>query len=479
MNWAEIAVSSVAALFAAFLGAVLTLASQQLITARDRRRVRKAEQERFADMTIADGSSATSLKKLRLPEFESRLPSAELNGPYFYLTEISLQNFRCFTDTTIALRYPYEAGTGRHKNVNLLLGNNGSGKSSVLRAVAMTALGPILEGSATGFRPYRLVREGQAEARIAASFAFSSDTEGRQLLAELSLRRRGTVEQIKWTPGGKSWGGVFDESSPFFFVLGYGVNRRVADVARAEPSLEVGRSGRRYQRVSSLFDETVALVPFGAWLPSALKRRQGEVRDVLRRLLPENVEFTNRFEGEQPVFRRNGIEVPFRALSDGLQSYVGWLGDLLFHLDAAAPAYAFHEVGGIVMVDEIDLLLHPAWQRDVVPTVGGLFPKIQFIFTTHSPIVTGTLESQNLILAEESLEDSNSVLRRLDARVHGLSAEQLLLSSYFDLRSTRAPDAMPALEDLARRAVDGDETARRKYIDALARGLPTEEPLGD
>ena len=435
------------------------------------------ERRRLEDIAGPEDTTGVILEKLALPGFALRLPAAELTGPYFYLTEISLQNFRCFTDATIALRYPYEAGTAKHKNVNLLLGNNGSGKSSVLRATAMAALGPILEGSATGFRPYRLVREGQVEARITASFAFSSHREGRQLLAELTLKRRGTVEQIKWRPGGKTWGGVFDESSPFFFALGYGVSRRVADVARAEPSLEVGRSGRRYQRVSSLFDETVALVPFGAWLPSALKRRQSEVRDVLRRLLPKNVEFTNRFEGEQPVFRRNGIEVPFGALSDGLQSYVGWLGDLLFHLDAAAPSYAFEEVGGIVMVDEIDLLLHPAWQRDVVPTVSDLFPKIQFIFTTHSPIVAGTLESQNIILADESNESSSSVLRRLDARVHGLSAEQLLLSSYFDLPSTRAPDAMPALEDLARRAVDGDETARRKYIDALARGLPTEEYL--
>jgi predicted ATP-binding protein involved in virulence len=60
---------------------------------------------------------------------------------------------------------------------------------------------------------------------------------------------------------------------------------------------------------------------------------------------------------------------PFPALSVGMQTYIGWLGDLLFQLVAVAtPARReLCDIGGMVMVDEIDLLLHPSWQRTVMP----------------------------------------------------------------------------------------------------------------
>ena len=59
-------------------------------------------------------------------------------------------------------------------------------------------------------------------------------------------------------------------------------------------------------------------------------------------------------------------------------------------------------------------------------------------------------------------------LERIDAEIHGLSADQVLLSRYFDLETTRAPDAVPALDELASRAVRGDMEATRDYLRALA-----------
>jgi hypothetical protein len=66
-------------------------------------------------------------------------------------------------------------------------------------------------------------------------------------------------------------------------------------------------------------------------------------------------------------------------------------------------------LNGIVLVDEIDLHLHPQWQRLVVPTVSKTFPNLQCVFSTHSPIVAGTLSSRNIRVLETSDDGSTEV----------------------------------------------------------------------
>lgn len=403
-----------------------------------------------------------------------RLPVQKIDDPFLYLTALRLTGFRCFNEAQVEFRFPGEDSNLRHPNVNLLLGNNGSGKSSVLRAAAMASLGPILDSS--GFVPYRLVRQDSESCRIEAAFAFGTRKGATPLSAEVSITRRGDFEILKTPAEAGPWTDLFDESSANFFVVGYGVNRRVSDIGSADPAIERGRRRRRYERVLSLFNDSAALIPFGSWLPMAEEVRQAEVADALADLLPTGTGFTRQYAGEQPVFRRNGVEVPFLALSDGLKSYIGWLGDLFYQLNAVTPPWTeMRDMGGIVMVDEIDLLLHPRWQRAVIGTVSDMFPNMQFIFTTHSPLVTGTLHASNIVLAEECSEKGSSTLQRFTADVYGLNAEQVLVSSYFDLASTRAPDAQIAIEELARRAVEGDAADKRRYLEALNRSITSSD----
>lgn len=396
--------------------------------------------------------------------------------PYFFLADLDVRNLRCFSETSIRLRFPEEREDLRYPNVNLLLGDNGSGKSTILRAIAMAALGPVLPSS--GFVPYRLVTRGAEEAQVSGTFIFGGTERPIPLAADVSVTRRGDFEEISAQAPDGLWSDLFEESSPSFFIAGYGTNRHVSDDPRADPSQERGRRRRRYQRVASLLEDSASLVPLSAWLPQVGTHRQDEVSDMFKELLPQRAYFTGQFEGGEPVFMRRGVPVPLRAMSDGFRSYIGWLSDLLFQLSAVAPTGArLTDIGGIALVDEVDLLLHPSWQRVVVPTISDMLPRMQFVFTTHSPIVAATLEAENIVVAREGGE-GRSVLERIDAEIHGLSAEQVLLSSYFGLETTRAPDVLPGLEELARRAVEGDKQAARDYLRALVEPeSPTQRKL--
>jgi hypothetical protein len=387
---------------------------------------------------------------------------------YFYATELSLRSLRCFGEARLDLRYPGEDNKLTLPNVNLLLGDNGTGKSTVLRAIAMAALGKYLENS--GFSSFHYVRQGRKKAQIDCSFLFNGIDGPAPLSSRVTLIPEGDIETVESATHGAYWRDIFTESTPSFFVVGYGTNRRVSDDAKTDPSLERGRRRRRYQRVSSLFDDSISLTPLGAWLPLASSSVKSDVDELLQLLLPQGVKFTGNFEGSEPVFGRLGVKVPLRAMSDGFRSYIGWLSDLLYQLSAAAPGLRLRDVGGIVLVDEVDLLLHPSWQRIVVPAISRAFPNMQFIFTTHSPIVTGTLQAGNIVVCREERNKRMSVLKRIEAEVHGLNSEQVLLSSYFDLGTTRSPDALPVLAELERRAIEGDADATREYLRALSTG---------
>lgn len=391
-----------------------------------------------------------------------------IRGPRIYARQIALTRFRCFERMSIALNHPGEPAGLKLPNVNLVIGENGAGKSTLLKAIAISALGPILDSS--GFVPYHLIRSGFPDSLLQGSFILDSPRGSpRTLDGTVEIRRTGDYEKLVAQHDTAAWSEIFDETNPSILVVGYGVNRRVASDEHEQVALHRGRRRRRYERVASLFEESVVLTPLSSWLPDLKLRQRTEVEDLLSELLPAETRLAGS-NASEATFRSRGHDVPYRALSDGYKSFIGWVGDLLFQIYQASEGdLPFDQVGGIVLVDEVDLLLHPAWQRVVVPKIARALPDLQFVFTTHSPIVAGTLEPQNIMLA--STDDSAaSSLTRIEADIHGLNAEQILLSSYFELTSTRAPDAQATLTTLAERAIGGDDQAAADYLRVLADG---------
>lgn len=402
-----------------------------------------------------------------------------------YAKSLHAYEFRCFGKAKLALQYPGRTAdpVSSLSNVNLILGDNGGGKSSVLRAMAIAALAPALLYQ--GFVAHRLVRRSKGDdpgAERQALLKIKAVVDAREsgghetlsgeieLMARIAMSQRGDVDRLHLdsTPNSPIEMLLSDDYSEAFFMVGYGATRRIETGDFSESSHRKAR-GMRYQRVASLFEDQVALRPLQSWAPRVSEQRWSEVVGLVNRTLPRQVRLTAERSDEdgQYIFEFNGLATPFSSLSDGYKTYVGWVTDLIGHLcDVAEAGHALTSVKGIVLIDEIDLHLHPEWQRSVVPTLASAFPSLQFVMTTHSPIVASTVQRQNVFLTETD-EDGLATITQLEENVFGRTAEQLLLSSYFGLQTTR-PEAFEATaEDLFKRAAEGDSSAALTYLEAL------------
>lgn len=412
-----------------------------------------------------------------------------------YAKKLNVYGFKCFGKAEIELQYPGRttAPVSEIGNVNLILGDNGGGKSSVLRALAIAMLAPALLES--GFVPDRLVRrvragEDPVERALLKVEAIPDRGEpipglGRrkklELLARIDYRGQSSLDRLHLdsTPDSPIATVLADGASPAFFIVGYGATRRVESGDYTESSARRSR-GPRYLRVAGLFEEHIALRPLQAWLPKMRARspaRFHEVVETINEVLPPNVRMTGDTSNEdQFLFDFNGLITPFGSLSDGFKAFVGWVGDLLGNVSEVLPATTpIRQVAGIVLVDEIDLHLHPGWQRVVVPTLAHTFPKLQFVLTSHSPLVAGTVKRENVFVTDRA-EDGTASIKQLEEKIFGRSIEQLLVSSYFGLNTTRPDDFQDEAKALFARAARGDSEAALEYLDRLTGPNTAGEP---
>lgn len=414
-----------------------------------------------------------------------------------YVRSLKVSNLRSVAKGRLDLVYPGRECDGPFRkgfpnwppklpNVNVLLGINGAGKSTMLDAIALAAMSPVVSES-SGFRPYALIRrvasgDAPKTASIDAEIVVHPQDivdvpkKRAEVIREIgaTVERRGDLEVLKAVQHPDPlWEGMFKDQSPAFLMVGYGATRRVETNAQVDEALRSRTRVLRYERIASLFEDHFTLRPLSSWLPEWQSKNPGRYKQVvtlINKLSLKHIKFTGRIERGEYLFEVGRNLVPFSAMSDGFKAFIGWIGDLLYHVCMGCPSgKRLVDNKGVVLVDEIDLHIHPEWQQTMIPVLALALPNLQFIFTSHSPLVVGSLERANIIHVETGA-NGTAKMARPDEEIYGKTADQILRSDIFGLNSTRAPEFRAQLDKLAEAATGGDREAALDFMRQAARG---------
>lgn len=162
-------------------------------------------------------------------------------------------------------------------------------------------------------------------------------------------------------------------------------------------------------------------------------------------------------------------ELRIEQLSDGYKIAIAMVADIAARMAEANPQKEYPLLTpGIILIDEIDLHLHPQWQRKILKSLHSIFPNVQFIVTTHSPsVILGALEIAQIIKAENgkfSIEETTE-------KYHNYDVSRLLLSDLFELENVRTDQYLELLKQRIKLAkkpeMTEEELAEKGVIDTL------------
>lgn len=310
----------------------------------------------------------------------------------------------------------------------VLLGENGTGKTTVLQsaAIALAGSNALLELLK---EPGSWVRNKKRAARIRAEYS-TKDGEPRMATVEWASSSRIADVLRKNAKNLDTLDSAIEHAQRNYFVAGYGSSRRLPSKHASSFSEREMFDSLRAKAVATLFSRDAALKPLDSWaMYLDYSKREGlkVVREALNRLLP-GVKF-HRIdkEREEILFRTPDGIVPLDRLSDGYQNMASWIGDLLFRLTATFADYKRPlSAGGLLLLDEVDLHLHPVWQRNLLAYLDERLPNFQFIVSTHSPFTAHQCGPESLhVLERRGLNKPPSIRQyRGDARL--LRIDQVL-----------------------------------------------------
>ena len=222
------------------------------------------------------------------------------------------------------------------------------------------------------------------------------------LLNELRLEnfRRFTCARIKFAKL---------ESVPI--IAYYSVNRSVVDVplrikkrhdsqvlSAYDDAFDKAADFRRFfewfRECEDVENERIADTLMTGGVPYLANNELAAVRTALGQFLPEFSDWRIRRTPLRMEVKKGGASLCIDQLSDGEKCVIALVGDLARRLVVANPNLDNPLLGGgIVLVDEVELHLHPEWQKSILPRLLQSFPNVQFVVTTHSPIVLAQLNS--------------------------------------------------------------------------------------
>ena len=125
----------------------------------------------------------------------------------------------------------------------------------------------------------------------------------------------------------------------------------------------------------------------------------------------------NELEAKVQMTDKEPEYLTYDMMSDGFKAIVGIVSEMAYRcimLNGYLGAKAIKETPGVVLIDEVDLYLHPHWQRHILNDLCKAFPKIQFFVTTHSPFIIQSVDSRNVITLDSYKDSSSTNMRGIE-----------------------------------------------------------------
>lgn len=338
-----------------------------------------------------------------------------------YIQSIEIENFKAIE----RLKIEFPTGTADRVGWKVLLGENGTGKSSVLQAVALTLLGE--KASKFAYRPDRMLRKLPGSGGLAGDGFVRVRLSSAPEPVEMHFSRKG----ITFTQ---------PSALPVDLVLrGYGPTRLMPRRGRwhgPRLSKSASRLSSRNE-AGNLFDPFLPVCDANTWL-NGLKSKEAfasaalSLKDLLR--IPEKT-WLHREKGSV-IVPLDGLKITLDELSAGYESVLVLAVDIMSAVHGSV--HDMRQAAGIVLLDEIDAHLHPRWKMEIVGALRRSFPLIQFLATTHEPLCLRGIEDGEVTVMRRV--GSLIVLEDELPSFTGLRVDQLLTSQFFGLHSTIEPE---------------------------------------
>lgn len=353
------------------------------------------------------------------------------------INHIRIKNFRGYENLEVNL----------NPNFNLFIGDNGSGKTAILEALTV-AVGSFFLGirgaDARGFhkKDIRIATFEHSE-----EYQFPVEVEAKGTINQKSLSWLRTIDTnvdtdqkrnrttSKYANSIKEIAFKIDNAvrkgeSLNLPLLVYYATGRLFDVARDTEELsnvkqEKMQISSRFRAYDRSLEAKSTHKKFQNWFRgkelSRIQKGGSDtnlevVKNTIVKSLPGCVNVYHEFDPDKPqglkIEMEDGRILPFNSLSDGTRNFFAIIADMAYMCITLNPHLkerALKETEGVVLIDELDLHLHPEWQRKIIKVLRDTFPKVQFIATTHSPfMIQETGEGQLIILKNSKVHKITS-----------------------------------------------------------------------
>ena len=339
-----------------------------------------------------------------------------------YIENIKIKNFRNFKSYTISF----------DKNLTVLVANNSAGKTALLDVVSIafgSYIGIFPLGTNKGFKftDATIIQNGD-EPLYPISLEADVSIENQLFSIKRELTKKGSSTTVKDTKDLQNYAKenhiklVEKNSVDLPVVAYYGTGRLWKQIKKTTTLKEsYARSfgyhdclnpNSNYKEFEEWFleqsrieyDEIIKKVQSGQnILDVDLKNRNTNILQNVRESINKalhHIGWKNfRFDGKELVLEnKDSVSLSLDTLSDGVKSMFALVADIAYRCTKLNPHFkaASEQTQGIVLIDEIDMHLHPSWQQRVMKDLQNIFPKIQFIVTTHSPQVLSSVSNENI-----------------------------------------------------------------------------------